>query len=560
MTASLPLALHYEVPDRGAPWAQAFTARLEAIARAARVPLVADTSAADLTRSARTVQVRLTHPWPRDSSRTPADSHFTATLGELHLSPVEHGSETERALALTDLAALLLDLARLPDAAAHEHPLTQLPPGHYLAHLEARIELVPDLAGALTRHTLAQLAAHLRALMDRPAHMAQLDEDLGRRAQKPPPIHDDPDQALHALAEAHHTATRRALTDLERHVEHALMTHGLAAVEPLLEHLARLERHASSSDARLRPPLHHTSPELELEAAQHALARAQAAAQALTPPLPRQLALVGVHAPLVAAFGAMALAPLAATLTPEQSDGPWLVAGATALGLFALGGALANGLQRLATHKAQRRVASANDDLELARRHRVEHTLTTHAELIEHTAIRRYLDGLAQLRARLEPIARKVRALANAHAHNPPSDTLVTALAPPVEPWVEAIRAELSSTSSNRAAYHPPTLLELEALVASAVAERARWQGRADVAAALEGPALDALATLTTRLNTRLPQSAPAHRFALFPRPLAVRAHRDELAAFTLAPSQAGLYALALTPLAPTHPTDQGQR
>lgn len=546
MTPQLPLALHYEVPDRGAPWAQGFTARLEAIARAARVPLVTDTSAADLTRSTRTVHVRLSQPWPPDSSRTPAHPPLTVTLGPLHLTPANPGSETERALALTDIAALLLDLARLSADDRHEHPLLQLPPGHYLAHIEARSELVPDLSGALTRHTLAQLATHLRALMERPA---PIDTELGRRAPNPPAASDDPGQSLNALAEEHHAATRRALSELERHLEHALATHGLAAIEPLLEHLARLERQANDRPRR-RSTTATGSPELELEAADQALARAHTQAQSLTPPLPRQLALVGVHAPLVAAFGAMALAPLAASIIPAEAGGPWVLAGASALGLFAIGGALANGSQHLADKRAQRRLARAERDVQLAQRHRVAETLAAHAEAIEEAATRRYLDGLEELRARLSPIARKVHALASAYPRSAPSEALVTVLAPPVEPWVQAIQDELSQTSSSGPTYHPPTLLSLEERVASAVAERARWQGRADVAASLERPAVSALAALATRLNTRLPQSAPAHRFALIPRPLSVRERPDALAPFALAPSHAGLYALGLIPLA----------
>lgn len=451
-------------------------------------------------------------------------------------------------MALTDLAALLLDLARLQEEqgpAAPEHPLLQLAAGHYLVHIEARIELVPDLSGALTRHTLSQLATQLGTLMDRPA---PLDPELGRRAPNPPTAQDDPDQALQALAEEHQAATRRALSELERHLEHLLRTHGLAAIEPLLEHLARLERQALDRPRR-RPTTAPGSPELELEAADNALARAHTRAQSHTPPLPRQLALVGVHAPLVAAFGAMALAPLAASIVPPEAGGPHAVAGATALGLFALGGALANSLQGLADTRAQRRLARAQRDVELARRHRVQTTLATHAELIEHAATRRYLDGLEELRARLLPIARKVHALSSSYPRSAPSEPLVTVLAPPIEPWVQAIQDELSRSSSSGPTYHPPTLLSLEERVASAVAERARWQGRADVATALERPAVSALAALATRLNTRLPQSASARRFALLPRPLTVREHPDELAAFALAPSHAGLYALGLTPL-----------
>ncbi|HRE90817.1 MAG TPA: hypothetical protein PK095_16950, partial [Myxococcota bacterium] len=77
--ASLPLALHYEVPDRGAPWAQAFTARLEAIARAARVPLVAEPHTDPTRPSTRAVQVRL-------SGRSAPLPTFVASLGELRLT------------------------------------------------------------------------------------------------------------------------------------------------------------------------------------------------------------------------------------------------------------------------------------------------------------------------------------------------------------------------------------------------------------------------------------------------------------------------------------------
>lgn len=583
MTPKLPLALHYEVPDRAAPWAQPFTARLEAIARAARVPLVPERGPCLPALPDGAVRIALTSESSEKTETTETTLEKTAvsypglpatasaTLGALHLTPTP-GPAAERALALTDLAALLIDVARSgPDAA--EHPLTRLPPGLYQATLEARSELVPDLTGALTRHTLSQLAERLRELLraSRPAsdRAPLIAAELGRRApvpvtpstpsspsttsttSSPASAAHDPEHALVTLAQAHQASTRRALSDLNHHVEHTLTTHGLAALAPLLEHLSRLEQ--DSRDPRQRP-LSQTptrpvdSAELELEAAKKALARAEDALARLAPPLPRQLALVGVHAPVVTTFGALAIAPLFTSALPgldHAALGPHAAAGLAALALFSLGATLVHASQRLATGKAQRRLERAQHDLELARQHRVAAHLARHAERLEAAATRRHLDGLAELRNRLEPIARKVTSLAHAHPRSTAPDPLVLALAPPIEPWLQAISNELA-----HGAYQPPTLLALEEHVAAAIAERSRWQSRADVCAALEGPATAELATLVDRLATRLPRSAPARRFAFFPRALTLRGHPDAFTGFELAPSTAGLFALAVSPLA----------
>lgn len=552
MTAALPLALAYEAPDRDKPWAQALMARLEAVARQARVPLVARVDDLDIRAKRLICVLTREHVFERtvdNHQRHEKTEVVTIALDGtvapdgVVLVPLETSTELERVMALADLAALMLEVHRIGDP---DHPLVRLAPGVHRVALGAQPELVSDLAGTSARLTLARLAARLRAQLEPREPLVFPASELVSTTATPdaPTRTDDPLLALKARADSLELRAREALDEVDRLIEHSLRTHGLGAVLPLLDHLGRLANELPRSVAR--PP--QGDPEHELAAAQHALERAKAVAMAVPRPLPRTFSLVMAHGPVVAALGGVALAPLTVHLLPSDlaanlspAGGAWALSGLLAVGLFGLGTALAGLGQALARTRAQRRLDEARLDLEHARARRLETTLTTHEPELEARARKRVAEGLASRRARLEPIARRIQALSTAHPKPSVVDPWVEVLAPPIEPWVLAIQEELA-----RGEYHPPTLVALDERVAAGVADHARWQERADLCARLVSPALDRLGSMAEELCRRVPRSAPARRLALRPSSLSTPKGPESLAGFELCASIDGLYTLAL--------------
>lgn len=559
--------LVYEVPDRGSPRAQELTARLEALARRAGVALVAEPDFDPASAPPLVIRVAQAARVP-NFEKTEQSVSIQRRRVQVVLAddgaPGEHGLVFvplggDRVAGLVDLASALLD-ARGPD-----HPLLSLPPGTWEVAIAALPELVPDLAGTLSRRTLARLTERLRGMLDaRPdARHSELSSHAGAAAFPGPAPHldqptADPGAALvHSLGawrQAAQAEATRALTELDEHLRHRLAAEGLAALRPLERHLAALRGGLAHRHVESRPPLDPTPTASEVELAQAALTRARTSVVA--PPEPGSLTLAFAHGPLAAGLGGLALTPLLSALAGPTAlaelGGPALLAGLAASGLFVAGYGASAFARRLARAHGRHRLARAEAAFSAARaaHHTAQHQ--THAHRAVLPAARRYEHGLAERAAALAAVRARVEALGQSHASPPPESAdprdptrpFVAALSPPIEPWIDTIQGELARDLASQ------TLLSIEGLVADELARRGAWQGRADLAQALLPPAHARLESLAHDLAGIVPASAGARRLALVPKALGLGALPAALTGFDRAHTHAGLYTLALIPRA----------